>query len=101
MDGGYSIIRALGANTNVRAIPRREMYSGHSRLSVYVCVCLSVCLSVCDVSVCRRMPTLLHAPGYISRSTSLKILGVTLPTACQFLSMFITSSDRATNICTR
>ena len=33
---------------------RREMYSGHTRLSV----CLSVCLSVRD-----RMPTLLHGPG--------------------------------------
>jgi len=31
---------------------RREMYNGHGRLCVYVCV-----------SVPHRMPTLLHAPG--------------------------------------
>jgi len=34
---------------------RREMYCGHARLCV--CVCLSVCLSVRG-----RMPTLLHGP---------------------------------------
>ena len=33
---------------------RCEMYFGHARL----CVCVSVCLSVCG-----RMPTLLHGPG--------------------------------------
>jgi len=38
---------------------RREMYSGHGRLCVCVCVYVSVCLSVP-----RRMPTLLHWPGY-------------------------------------
>jgi len=32
---------------------RREMYIGHARLCVCVCVCLSVC---------RRIPTLLHGP---------------------------------------
>jgi len=31
---------------------RREMYSGHRRLCVYICL-----------SVPRRIPTLLHAPG--------------------------------------
>ena len=35
---------------------RREMYTGHARL----CVCLSVRLSVS-----RRIPTLLHGPGWI------------------------------------
>jgi len=35
---------------------RREMYSGHDCLCVYVYVCLCVSLP-------RRMPTLLHGPG--------------------------------------
>jgi len=35
------------------------MYIGHARLCVCVCVCVSVC-----VSVSRRIPTLLHGPGY-------------------------------------
>jgi len=35
---------------------RREMYIGHARLCVFVC--LSVCLSVR-----RRIPALLHGPG--------------------------------------
>ena len=33
---------------------RREMYTGHARLSVSVCL---------YVSVRHRMPTLLHGPG--------------------------------------
>jgi len=37
---------------------RREMYCGHPRLFVSVCVCVSVCLSVRG-----RMPTLLQGPG--------------------------------------
>jgi len=32
---------------------RREVYCGHARLFVCVCVCVSVCLSVC-VSDCPR-----------------------------------------------
>ena len=45
----------------VRRSRRGEMYIGHGRL--YVCVCLYVCLSVF-----RRIPTLLHGPGCTLRN---------------------------------
>ena len=41
---------------------RREVYCGHARLFVCVCMCVCVCQSVC-LSVRGRMPTLLHGPG--------------------------------------